>query len=68
MPWESYPRAGGGFKIKSRVRLPIDSERITINIEGKGERAPRRMSTPKKDLGKFGFTVGCAGCRAAYRG
>ncbi len=29
--------AGGGFEIKSKVRLPVDNERITINVEGKDE-------------------------------
>ncbi len=50
------------------VRLPVDNERITINIQGKDERAPRRMRITKKDLGRFGFTVGRAGWRAANRG
>ncbi len=46
----------------------MDSDRIIINVEGKDERVPRRMRIDKKDLDKFGFTLGCAGCRAAYRG
>ena len=33
MPWEPCPGAGRGFEIK--VRLLIDNERITVNIEGK---------------------------------
>ncbi len=67
-PWEPYPGAGGGLEIGSKVRLPVDSERININIEGRDEYAPRRMRITKKDLEKFGFAVGCAGCRAANRG
>ena len=62
------PGAGGGFEIKSKDRLPVDSERITINIEGKDERVPRRVRIAKKDLEKFGFAAGRAGCRAASRG
>ena len=68
VPWEPYPGAGGGFEIKSKVRLPADNERITVKIEGAGEYAPRRVRTTRKDLEKFGFTVGCAGFRAANRG
>ena len=49
-------------------RRSADSERITINMEGKDEHTPRRMRITKKDLEKFGLTVGCAGCRAANRG
>ncbi len=64
-PWEPYPGAGGGCEITSKVRLPVNDGRITIVIEDKGECAPRRMRIAKKDVEKFGFTVGCAGCRAA---
>ncbi len=45
----------------------MGNERITINVEGKVEYAPRRMRITKKHLEKFGFTVGCAGCRPANR-
>ncbi len=37
-------------------------------MEGRDEHAPRRMRITAKDLDKFGFTVRCAGCRAANRG
>ncbi len=46
----------------------MDNERIAINIEGKDEQVPMRMRSTKKDLEKCGFTVGCAGRRAANRG
>ena len=46
----------------------MDNEKITSNAECKGEYVPRRMRITKRDLKKFGFTVGCAGCRAANRG
>ncbi len=65
---QPYPGAGGGFEIQSKVRLPVYHERITINIDGKDGCVPRRLRTTKKDLEKFGFTVGCPGCRAANRG
>ncbi len=68
LPWEPYQGAGGGFEINLKVGLPADNETITINIEGRGEYAPRRMRITKKDLEKFGFAVGCAGCRAANLG
>ena len=68
VPWEPYPGAGTGFEIKSKVRLPVVSERITINIEGKDEHVPRRMRIASKDLAKFGLTVGRAACRASSRG
>ncbi len=54
-----------GIKLESRtqeqeeVSLHVDKERITVNIEGKDENAPRRMWITKKDLENFG----CAGCR-----
>ncbi len=67
-PWEPYPGAGGGLAIESRVRLPVDNEKITFNIEGKDEHAPRRVRIARKDLEKFGLTVGCAGRRLADRG
>ncbi len=47
---EPNPGAGGGFEIKSKVRLPVAVERITINVEGKDEYAPRSMRITKKDL------------------
>ncbi len=37
VPWDPCPGAGRGLEIKSRVRLPADSGRIIINIEGKGD-------------------------------
>ncbi len=49
-------------------RTQEQQERITVNIEGKDEYAPRRARIAKKGLDKFGFTVGCAGCRATNRG
>ena len=55
VPWEPYPGAGGGFEIKSKVRLPADDERITINTKGKDEHAPRSVRITKKDLEKFGL-------------
>ncbi len=44
-------------------QIPADNKRITINIKGEDEYAPRRMRITKKDLEKFGFAVGRAGCR-----
>ncbi len=46
---ESHPGAGGGFEIKSKVRLGANTERITINIEGKDEYVPRRLRITKRD-------------------
>ncbi len=37
VPWEPYPGAGGGFEIRLMFRLPMDSERTTNSIKGKGE-------------------------------
>ncbi len=48
--WGPRPGAGGGYQTKSKVRLPEDSERITVSIEGEGDYAPRRMRITKKDL------------------
>ena len=67
-PWEPYPGAGGGFEIKSKVRLPTETERIMETIKGKEDYAPRRLRIKKEDLEKYGYTVGCPGCRAANRG
>ncbi len=54
--------------IKSKVRLPLDNERIAISTEGKDEYAPRRMRITERDLDKVGCTVGRTVCRAANRG
>ena len=48
VPWEPYPGAGGGFEIKSKARLPVDSERITVNFKGKDEYSPRRTRKASK--------------------
>ncbi len=69
LPWEPYPGAGGGFEIKSKVRLPTSGEQFTETAKGQEETvARRRMRIKKEDLEKFGYTVGCPGCRAANRG
>ncbi len=67
MPLEPYPGAGGGVEMKWKVRLPAEDGRITTNTEGTDAYASRRMRLTKKDLEKFGFTVGYAGSRAENR-
>ncbi len=57
-PWEPYPGAGGGYEIKSKVRLPTESGELTKIAKGKEDFAPSRLRI-KKNLGKFGFTTGC---------
>jgi hypothetical protein len=68
VPWEPYPGAGGGYEIKSKVRLPTESGELTKIVKGKGAFVPRRLRIKKEDLEKFGFTTGCPGCRAANNG
>ena len=68
VPWEPYPGAGGGTEIKSKVRLPTEQGEFTRPVRGKEEYIPRRLRIRKADLEKYGYTVGCPGCRAANRG
>ncbi len=56
--WKPCPVAGGGFEIKSKVRLPVDKEMITINIKGKDEYAPRRLRITKRETRSLGSQLG----------
>ena len=66
--WEPYPGMKGGFELKSKVRLPADSEEFTKTAKGDDDCVPRRLRIRKEDLERFGYTAGCPGCRAANRG
>ena len=56
------------MEIRSRVRLPQEPAEVPRPLRGRDEYVPRRFRIQKGDLQKFGFTVGCPGCRAANRG
>ena len=64
VPWEPYPGATGGFELRSKVRLPADRAEFTETVKGKSDYTRRRFRIRKDDLEKFGYTVGCPGCRA----
>ncbi len=68
VPWEPYPGAGGGYEIKSTVRLPAESGELAKIVKGKDGLAPWRLRIKKEDLEKFGFATGCPVRRAANRG
>ncbi len=68
VPWEPYPGGGGGYEIKSKVRLPIQQGELTKIVEAREDFVPRRLRMKKEYLDKFGLTTGCQGCRVANRG
>ncbi len=43
VPWEPYPGAGGGYEVRSKVRLLIDPAEFTEIVKGKSEFTRRRF-------------------------
>ena len=69
VPWEPVPGQGGDIRIKTRVNMPEETENITAPVEGEETNCvTRRTRINNNDIMKFGFTVGCNGCRAINRG
>ena len=68
VPWEPYLGAGGGYEIKSKVRLPTESGELTKIVEGEANFVPRTLRIKKEEWEKFGITTGCPGSRAANKG
>ena len=62
-----YPGIKGSVEIRSRVRLPQEPVEVPRPLRGRNEYVPRRFRIHRGDLQRFGFTVGCPGCRAANR-
>ncbi len=58
-----YPRAKGGYELRSKVRLPVDPSEIAKTVKGKDDFIRR-----EEDVEKHGYIAGCPGCRAANRG
>ncbi len=66
--WQPYPGAKGGVELKPKVRPPGDPVEFTKIVRDKDDYTPRRLMIRTDDLGKFGYTAGCPGRRAANRG
>jgi hypothetical protein len=58
VPWDPYPGAGGGYEIKSKVRLPINPDEFAKTVRGQDDYVPKRIRIKKGDLEKYGYTVG----------
>jgi hypothetical protein len=56
VPWELYPGAGGGFEVKSKMRLPADPAEFTATGKGESELTRRRFWIRNEEL----QTLGCA--------
>jgi len=68
VPWQTVPGREGD-DIKVRIIMKEDKEEITEGVIGrKEETMPRRVKIYKEDLKKYGYTIGCDGCKAASRG
>ena len=68
VPWESVPGQGGDTRIKTRVNMPEETDRITVPVEGEETKfVTRRTRINNNDITKFGLTVGCNGRRAKHR-
>ena len=71
VPWRKSERDEGvdGEGMRTDVRV-MDSEyreRLEAEAEDR-EPVPRRAYIHKRDLEKFGYTVGCPGCVSVVRG
>ena len=65
-PWEPVP-GHPDRELKSRVF--IREQPVIPDVEQPSEeRLPRRVYIRKKDVLKYGTTVGCEGCKAVIRG
>ena len=68
VPWEPIP-GRGVREIKSRVHIEGVGTGEDIIVEPQiREAIPRRMRFDLDDLEKYGFTVGCPGCKSKSRG
>ncbi len=52
-PWEPYPGAGGGYEIKSKVRLPTEPSELTKIVRVREDFVPRRLQIKREDLEEF---------------
>merc|ERR1712240_708375 len=68
VPWEPVPGRSGDIEIKSKVRLPNETDELTKPVRGRDEWAPRRFHIRRGDVEKHGYTANCPGCRAVNRG
>ena len=68
VPWEPVPGRSGEIELKCKVSLPMLEEAITKSVQVRDEHMPRRFRIKKSDLERYGYTIGCPGCRAANRG
>ena len=67
-PWQPIP-GRDSVDIRCRVNIPQDERPITPAPTPKDEEGGvKRANIFKDDLLKFGYTVGCQGCKAAIRG
>ncbi len=53
-PWEPYAGAGGGFEVRSKVRLPADPAKLTETARGKSEFTRRTFRIRREDVETFG--------------
>ena len=63
VPWEPEP-GSGIIEIKSKVRIPGTGSGEIVEQPLVREAVPRRMRFDQDDLEKYGYAIGCPGCRA----
>ena len=67
-PWQPTP-GRDSIEVRCRVNVPSDGAPFTEPVRGIArETGPKGAKLYESGLARFGYTVGCPGCRAAVRG
>ena len=67
-PWQPTP-GRDSIEIKCKINMPSDESPITEPAQGHHEEGGvKRAKIFNNDLVRFGYTVGCPGCRASVQG
>ena len=66
VPWHPVP-GSGDREVRSKVYIPVEQP---PRVEEPRDRtvSERRVQILKEDVQRFGYSVGCEGCRAIERG
>ena len=67
VPWEPIPGIGGE-ELRTFVSLPVERSSPEPMLRSIDDYVPRRFRIRKEDLERYGYIVGCPGCKAANRG
>ncbi len=69
LPWEPIPGKGERQALPMAIEIwPERDVRVPPAVVVTGGPTPRETYIGKRQLGKHGFTPGCAGCKAARKG